>query len=85
MTDINWAAWKEYDFAADWCAARGIKGDYGDRLPELISADAMALINEDQEAFQRRVNDMAYARAMSGRDQKATEALNKALRHAWKL
>ena len=55
----------EYDFAADWCAQRGIKGDDGDRLPSLISSAALTEINADIEAFQRRVRESAYANAMN--------------------
>jgi len=56
--------WGEYDQCAEWCASRGFKGKVGDPLPGGISAEALALINEDPEAFERRVNDCAYAQAM---------------------
>lgn len=59
--------WQEYDFAAAWCARRGIKGRDGDSLPELLSADAYQEINDDPEAFERRVRESAYALAMENR------------------
>lgn len=61
---IPGAAWLEYDAAADWCAARGIRGAIKDPLPENLSDRAMELINIDPEAFERRVRDVAYARSM---------------------
>lgn len=53
-------AWAEYDAAAEWCARRGIKGRPEDPLPPMLSVDAQALIDEDPEAFERRVADTAY-------------------------
>lgn len=61
--------WLEYDAAADWCAARGIKGTTGDPLPENMSGRAMELINLDPEAFERRVREHAYMRSMTGNRQ----------------
>lgn len=61
--------WAEYDSAAEWCARRGLTGDYNDPLPENISAEATALINADPEAFTGRVSDTAYMLACE-----ATEA-----------
>jgi len=58
-------AWVEYDQAADWCAARGSKGEIGDPLPDLLSVEAHHLINADPEAFADRVRSCAYARAMN--------------------
>lgn len=57
-------AWSEYDYAANWCALRNIEGKEGDPLPANISSRCLALINEDIEAFQKRVNLFAYAIAM---------------------
>jgi hypothetical protein len=57
--------WNEYDAAADWCAARGLKGMLGDALPEGLSTRAMRLISTSPESFESRVRDMAYARAMN--------------------
>ena len=56
--------WTEYDNAADWCATRGLTGKAGDALPALISAECLREINDDPEAFERRVRQHAYARAM---------------------
>jgi len=68
---IPGAAWLEYDAAADWCAARGVKGCIKDPLPENLSNRAMELINIDPEAFERRVREHAYFRSMTG-DRKIT-------------
>lgn len=59
------AQWTEYDAAADWCAARGLKGDAGDALPANLSVKVMQLINLDQDAFARRVRECGYARSMN--------------------
>jgi hypothetical protein len=57
----------EYDSAAEWCALRGIKGDWGDPLPPAMAADgALKYINADPEAFQQRVKQFAYAITMTG-------------------
>lgn len=56
--------WGEYDSAAEWCARRGLKGADGDPLPPMLSADCLALINDDPEAFGERVRATAYALAM---------------------
>jgi len=58
--------WVEYDAAADEMARKGLSGDLGDQLPNLMSADAVELINADPEAFQKRVRAFAYARSMQG-------------------
>lgn len=60
----NEDVWKEYDYAAEWCAVRGLKGTLDDPLPENLSEHCLELINDDPEAFERRVNDTAYAYAM---------------------
>jgi hypothetical protein len=57
--------WAEYDSAADWCAARGLKGVIGDALPTAISSACLIEINADPDAFERRVRECAYARAMN--------------------
>jgi hypothetical protein len=77
-TDNEWAAhelalaasrskraWDEYDSAADWCARRGLKGKEGDALPTNLSSLALEYINEDPEAFERRVQEFAYGNAMA--------------------
>lgn len=64
--DIPGGAWLEYDAAADWCAARGIRGTIKDPLPENLSNRAMELINIDPEAFEDRARAMAYARSQRG-------------------
>lgn len=56
--------WVEYDGAAMDLARRGLKGEIGDPLPNLMSAEAVELINADPEAFARRVRESAYALAM---------------------
>ena len=56
--------WIVYDSCAAWCAKRGIRGKIGDPLPNLLSNDVLKLINDDLEAFETRVRQMAYARAM---------------------
>jgi hypothetical protein len=58
--------WLEYDAAADWCAARGIAGKTGDKLPDGLSERAAEFINLDPEAFEARVREHAYARSMVG-------------------
>lgn len=64
--NIPGGAWLEYDAAADWCAARGIRGSIRDPLPENLSDRAMELISADTEAFERRVREHAYFRSMTG-------------------
>lgn len=56
--------WNEYDSAAEWCARMGVDGGYGSALPSLLSAECLALISDDVEAFMRRVREFAYAQAM---------------------
>ena len=56
-------AWKEYESAAAWCAARGYKGVEGDPLPDLMSTRCRWIIDADPEAFEARVKDYAYAGA----------------------
>jgi hypothetical protein len=58
------AAWTEYDHAAADLARRGLKGAIGDPLPNLMSARAVELINDDPEAFETRVRQYAYAQTM---------------------
>ena len=57
--------WAEYDSAADWCAARNLKGAIGDALPTGMSNACWIAINSDPEAFECRVRQTAYARAMT--------------------
>jgi hypothetical protein len=54
----------EYEMAAEWCAARGLKGAPGDPLPNLLGSATAEEINADPEAFRERVRVYAYARAM---------------------
>lgn len=61
---MNMTWWAEYDSAAEWCAKRGIKGNEGDPLPENLSADCYAAINDDPDAWRQRINDSAYAIGM---------------------
>lgn len=56
--------WTEYDAAAKYLARRGLKGEIGDPLPNLMSTEAVELINADPEAFADRVRLTAYAIAM---------------------
>jgi len=58
--------WDEYESVAEWCAKRGIKGDYGDKLPKFISSSCLNAINYDLDAFKARVNDYAYELARMG-------------------
>jgi hypothetical protein len=58
-------AWKAYDAVANDLARRGLKGEVGDPLPNLISSACDKLIQDDPEAFQERVRMSAYALAMS--------------------
>jgi hypothetical protein len=64
--NIPGGEWLEYDAAADWCAARGLRGTTGDPLPEGLSARAAEYISLDQDAFERRVREHAYMRSMVG-------------------
>lgn len=57
--------WTEYDLIAEDLAKRGLKGTIGDPLPNLISSEVHKLINDDPEAFERRVRQCAYALAMT--------------------
>lgn len=59
------AMWREYDYAADWCARQGFAGDIGDPLPNYLSGWCCDAINADPEAFASRVREAAYARAMA--------------------
>ncbi len=55
---------REYDAAAMDLARRGLTGDIGDPLPNLMSGATVDAINEDPEAFQQHVRMCAYALAM---------------------
>ena len=61
---MSYNVWSEYDSAAQWCAQRGLKGTLGDRLPFAMSGECLNEINQDPEAFQRRVKECAFALAM---------------------
>jgi len=61
MEDSEW--WLEYDAAAEWCARKGLRGEPGDPLPEMLSARCKREIDEHPLAFQTRVRDTAYALA----------------------
>ena len=56
---------QEYEYAAESLAKKGLKGLPGDPLPNLMSVEAVDLINADPEAFQMRVREHAYAIAMN--------------------
>lgn len=57
---------EEYDAAAEWCAARGYKGEAGDPLPDNMAANgALRWIQADPEAFAQRVREFAYAKSMT--------------------
>lgn len=55
---------QEYDAAAEWCAKRGLKGDSGCPLPNLMDSRVVEAINEDPDAFAERVRLFSYAMAM---------------------
>ena len=57
--------WTVYDSVAEWCAKRGIAGNVGDPLPNLLSVAVCQLIDDDPEAFQKRVKECGYALAMN--------------------
>ena len=57
-------AWLAYDMVANDLARRGLKGEIGDPLPNLISSACNKLILDDPEAFAERVRMSAYALAM---------------------
>lgn len=57
--------WQEYDSAAEFCARNGLTGkESTNLLPDSLSAECLAEINDDPDAFQRRVREMAYGIAM---------------------
>ena len=56
--------WREYDAAAEELARKGLTGEIGDPLPNLMSRETVEVINADPEAFKRRVREMAYGLAM---------------------
>jgi hypothetical protein len=58
-------AWTEYDYAAKVLASQGHGGALGDPLPDGLSPRCCELIDEDPEAFQRRVRETAYGLAMA--------------------
>lgn len=60
----NHPAWQEYDSAARQLACQGKRGQCGDLLPANMTPEAVQLIADDPEAFERRVRDHAYAIAM---------------------
>jgi len=60
--------WAEYDAAATWCAKRGVSGNVGSALPQNMSADTVAEICRDPDAFRERVRATAYALAMAQHD-----------------
>lgn len=77
-------AWFEYDNAALDMARKGLAGHCGHPLPANMTPEAVSLINDDPEAFQRRVRQSAYALTMSGwrscRASVRAEADNKSLK-----
>ena len=60
MSDV----WAEYHEAAVCLARRGLTGDEGDPLPDLISETAENLIDDDLEAFKEHVRAAADLLAM---------------------
>lgn len=64
MTLDDCDGWREYDAAAEWCAAHAGKWRDGDPLPDGVSARVRAEIDADPDAFAERVRGAAYARAM---------------------
>ena len=58
--------WAEYDAAARWCAKRGLTGAIGTALPLNMRADTCRAIDDDPDAFAKRVRLTAYALAMEG-------------------
>ena len=56
--------WSEYDSVAIWCAKRNLAGYLGETLPIAISQPVVDMINDDIEAFQRRIREAKYALAM---------------------
>ncbi len=71
--DPTHPAWQEYDNAAEDTAKRGLSGAIGTPLPENMTPEAVGLINDDPDAFARRVRECAYAQAM---ERHATEQPN---------
>jgi hypothetical protein len=57
------SAWIEYEAAADQLAREGKKGEIGCPLPANMTPEALALINNDPDAFAARVKACAYAQA----------------------
>jgi hypothetical protein len=64
-SDPKHPVWEEYDRAASDLARKGLTGAKGDPLPNLMTPEAVSLINSDPEAFQQRVKGFAYAYAMA--------------------
>lgn len=68
MSDHSALWWREYDYAAEYCARRGIRGEIGDPLPDLLSDRVCREIDADPESFQERVRACAYQFAMERHD-----------------
>lgn len=64
--EMSGALWREYDRAAEWCAARNLTGAINTPLPDMTPA-VHEEINADPEAFESRVRECAYAQAMERR------------------
>ncbi len=62
MTKQDWA---EYDAAAEWQARRGLTGEVGSPLPNMLSETVSLCIAGDPESFADRVRQCAYAGAMN--------------------
>ena len=45
----------EYDWAAGWCAEKGYQGADDEPLPNTLSVACRIQINENREAFQKRI------------------------------
>lgn len=65
MLDINDVP--EWMSAAEWCARRGLTGEPGCPLPNLMSATVAREINEYPEEFAEDVRLCAYAIAMGNK------------------
>lgn len=68
---------REYDYAAEWCARNGHDGKAGSPLPDLLSGECCAAIDNDPEAFADRVRECAYALASERTAARSAVALAK--------
>jgi hypothetical protein len=66
--------WAEYDSLALHYAKLGIKTADSRTLPPLVNAAVIVEIDRDPEAFDARINDMAYMLARERSDNRASLA-----------